>query len=59
MHRVLASWIAFALSTAVASAAPTGAIDFDASSRSARTLLGELVAADTSNPSGRPAFPTA
>jgi acetylornithine deacetylase/succinyl-diaminopimelate desuccinylase-like protein len=52
MHRVLASWIAFALSTAVASAAPTGAIDFDASARSARTLLGELVAADTSNPPG-------
>jgi acetylornithine deacetylase/succinyl-diaminopimelate desuccinylase-like protein len=52
MRRGLVSWIVLVLSTAGATAVPAGAVDFDASARSARTLLGELVAADTSNPPG-------
>jgi acetylornithine deacetylase/succinyl-diaminopimelate desuccinylase-like protein len=48
----LIGWIVPVLATAGATAVPADAVDFDASARSVRTLLGELVAADTSNPPG-------
>ena len=46
------SWIVLVLSMAGASTALADPVDFDAGARSARELLGELVAADTSNPPG-------
>jgi acetylornithine deacetylase/succinyl-diaminopimelate desuccinylase-like protein len=52
MGRGRASRIVLLLSTAGGLSLPADAVDFDAAARSARTLLGELVAADTSNPPG-------